>query len=178
MSKKFFNFFLRILLWINALAWILLMVSYISYTDSKYKEILEYKIYFTILVVHSFVFAMVAIMSRNSSSKYFLTVTIYFTFTTFIFYEMVAQDFFNDCLEIGYLEVKICLLSKIFFGEWETGFGETYWRLINNSCWFRRPFDRCIYLRHRILHKHQKEKSSVQLLPRPGTCSIASDNFE
>lgn len=60
---------------------------------------------------------MVAIVSRNSSSKFFLTAAIYFAFTTYIFYEMVAQDFFHECLKIGDLDVKICVLSKVFFGK-------------------------------------------------------------
>lgn len=117
MSKKTINFILRIFLWVNALLWIGLLGSYILYTDSNYKKILEYNIYFTILLIHSVVFTTVAIMSRNSSSKFFLTAAIYFAFTTYIFFEMVAQDFFDECLKIGDLDVKICVLSKVFFGK-------------------------------------------------------------
>lgn len=116
MSTKLFNLILRIFLWINALSWVFLMSSYIYYTDDAYKKILEFKIYIVILAVHSSVFVMVAVMSKKSSTKFFLTVAIYFAFTTYIFYEIVAEDFFHDCLKIGDLDVKICVLSKIFFG--------------------------------------------------------------
>lgn len=111
---KLFNLILRCYLWINAIAWISLTIALIIFTDNSYKKLLEFGIYVVVLVLQSIAFTLVALMAESTSSKFFITSFLYFSFISYTFYEMFEKDFFSECLIIGDFDRIVCTLSKIY----------------------------------------------------------------